>query len=248
MNRFRNRQRRGSGGSSGFSAGAVGAGTLKMWLRADTVVLNGADVLTLTDKSGLGNSPTQAAGPNQPLWVASAQNSKPCVRYTAANSDCHVKGATDLLGTGPYTVFLVIQDRTIIADSCYFGLDDTLGGAGVFFGLRNTSPNRNANHTNVATHADDAMQSTAPEIWCMQYTAGAGPTFQLNGTTVALANSSTSGLLATGGTNGAITVGGRTGGTDFSDLDFYEAIVYSSNLSAADRGRATAYLRGRYNL
>lgn len=223
--------------------------TLAGWWEAGRKTLNVADVATLTDQSGNAHTLAQATGANQPLWVASGQNGKPCVRFTAANSDNMTCASTNLFGIGPYTVFLVMLANTGGAVSqCYFSNDTSGASTGFFLGLTNGNGSRNINHTNVATHIDSAAQTTTVEIWSVRYVAGSGPVLALTGTSTTVGNASTSGLLDPGGT-AVVGLGSRAGGTaDFADVDIYECIAFAGFLNTSANARATSYLRARYGV
>lgn len=76
----------------------------KLWLKADSLVLNNNDpVGTWTDSSGTGNSPT-ATGTDRPTYKTSIVNSKPVVRF-ASPQKLTVTFAASF--TQPATVFAV---------------------------------------------------------------------------------------------------------------------------------------------
>ena len=63
--------------------------SLVAWFKADAItnLASGSSVSTWNDSSGNGNIATQPVGTNQPLYIASAMNGMPVVRFNATNQD-----------------------------------------------------------------------------------------------------------------------------------------------------------------
>jgi prepilin-type N-terminal cleavage/methylation domain-containing protein len=80
---------------------------LKLWLESDLgVELNGGDVSTWADQSGLGNDATQTTPANQPLLVSGYQNGHAAVKFDGATT--FMNGTTiSGFSTSSLSIFIV---------------------------------------------------------------------------------------------------------------------------------------------
>lgn len=76
-------------------------------------------VVTWYDQSGNGNNATQSTAANQPLYVASGQNSKPTIRYDNSN-DQLLLGDRSALYPSAATLILTVTDLSDTAYDLYF--------------------------------------------------------------------------------------------------------------------------------
>ncbi len=137
---------------------------LVMWVRADQgVTLNSTTVATWADFSGQGSNFT-AAGSTQPLFVVSAQNGEPALRFDGTD-DTMVTGA--VTRTVPRDVYCVIKFTSVgggdtlfndatTGDTLQFGQDNfpesytRSGGFGPFL-LTPVSPVANGSYATLRT-------------------------------------------------------------------------------------------------
>lgn len=234
-----------------FNAAALGGSTLKLWLRADSknIVFNGGDVSGWNDLSSNANNLAQAIGANQPLWVASRQNLKPCVEFTAANGDRLARAATNLVGAGSYTFFIVHKARNAVSQAGYFCNDVAARTSGISYGTLGSVGDftRNTNHDGLVGHEMGAEDTNAKVVSIRFNVSSGAIDSQINGADTATTNQPGAAILDPGGA-AVLAIGSGPIAANFSDLDCYEILFYSSALSASDRARVTGYLRGRYAL
>jgi hypothetical protein len=84
---------------------------LRLWLRADAgVSKDSADKVSgWADQSSSGNPASQASAAKQPLWISSALNGQPVLRFDG--DDFLTLGSSPSLATGNFTFFVVASTR-----------------------------------------------------------------------------------------------------------------------------------------
>lgn len=229
---------------------AIGYGLCVLYLRSDLdVTLNGGDVSAIGDRSGSGNDLSQGTGANQPLYTAGLYNGKPAIQFTSANSDVLFRASCNLVEDGPYTVVLCIRERVANNNTAFFSNETAIGSAGIILGTVNGTRNRNLNHSNVSTHIDSAMQTTAPEIWVARMDSTV-VTLDIDGANVAVGNSGAPAVIDPGGAARAAVGASNSAGAfaAFSDIDFMEVAVYRTRFPDYLARRATRHMGARYKI
>jgi hypothetical protein len=117
------------GGSMYAAVPDFGDGSLKLWLDATAItgLTNGQAVSTWTDSSGNGNNAVQVSPSQNPIYLSSAFNGKPVVRFDGVNDYLDAGNGFPITGNG-LTIFTVLR---INADNGSEGiLGNRGGGAG----------------------------------------------------------------------------------------------------------------------
>jgi hypothetical protein len=241
-----------SGGSLVASAVGGSASTsppttnLVRWFKADAgVTKDGSDrVSQWNDQSSAASNATQATSGNQPLWVASAIDGLPVMRFTLSRSDRLLVSLTPLASANFYIV--VVWSRRATGDSYPIGaVTNATNNQSLHIGVTT-----GGTPTNVMNFYNDdigglgaAYDSSNPfEIWIASRVAGLGRRLRRYTT-----------LLATGN-NGSLTGvagGGMIGGAlgVYGDKDIAEILVYAGSsirMSTTDSDQLLSYLAGRY--
>ena len=207
---------------------------LKLWLKADSLVLSDNDpVSTWADSSGLGNNVTGAGGA-RPLYKTNIQNGLPAIRFD---------GTDDTL-TGTFTIthgdgFAVCNFNSAGNFPDYNGLYITQGGTLIsdnFFG-GDGSGSTNL-YLPVAGYAYNSIRINKVN------TLNFSPL-----TTTKLLAGVSGGIGAAPISKTSINIGNNPGAAGrFWNGDIFEIIVYDSTLSTTDRGKVEDYLNAKYLL
>jgi hypothetical protein len=242
--------------SSGESANSVEAyanpATLAVWFKADalTGLANGAAVSAWVDSTGNNFNALQPMGANQPVYVASAINGLPAVRFNAANNNYlwFYRPVQD-----DFTIILVYQTSTG-------------GGSGVNFyngsGLVNGEQSGTVNDFGLSLNAngqllagtgnpDRTIASAAgfangqPHIVTFKRTKSSG-SLQLfvDGSLVAAGVGNTQSLTAPN----FLALGAQGTLNNFFTGDLAEVQIYNAALADADRLAVERALKCKYNL
>jgi hypothetical protein len=222
-------------GSRGFSPNDL-SGTA-LWLRADSsdITLVSTKVAAWTPKVGAGITVDQSTDANRPTYVASAINGLPAVRGSSTDKFLNVAGMSAPTAA---TVFLVLT-RTTNATTY------VISGAGGAFGIienftADTLEWFNGSGTDRLTFA--GTRTAGAHIAAVTQTNGGALTLYYDGAQVATKGTAGSNLVA------VASLIGRPGGVNGTTGDIPEMIVYSSVLSATNRGKVTNYLARRYGI
>ncbi len=235
MSRDRNSRLRSSGGAGGAgNLVALGAGSLKIWLRGDSVVLNAADVSQLTDKSGNGNHFVQATGSKQPLWAANAQAGQPGVTATAANDD-KLSHAGVALGSSN-TIILVVAKSSVASSYLCSGNSDSASFVSAFAGV-------SFQWINGADVQTLSAGATGVHILTVKQIDGASLIGYLDGVQIfsVVPATALSGRSMT-------TVCGKESAANGLTGNWCEFAVWTSALSATALASAHSYMKARYAL
>jgi len=220
---------------------AIGASTLRMWVRADSLGLaDGAQVAAWNDDSGSGSNMSQGSAPARPIYRTNVINGKPVCRFTdAANSG--MNGATAALtSVDSGTVFIVFAINT---NTTARGLITFSGANGREFG-----------------------PADAPNSFMVQNRNGVGANY-VSAFNVPLATFIAFGSVQVAGTsineiwNGDVkgsnapsccstyVVGGNTSITNSNfEGDIAEIIFYDSALGQVETDKIFCYLNVKYGL
>lgn len=198
----------------------------------------GTALATWVDKSGRGNSATQATGAMRPLFVANTQNSKPSVTFNGTQS---MGLPMNILANGnsPYTVISVVNTTSSVAQRYFLQLNGGSGGTNNYL-LHQCSSNQ---YVDAWFSNDLGSTATTPATtyaFGSIYSTTAGRTLYLGGTSVATAPSVA---------RNAVNTSGNAIGTAFS-LPFLgfisELLVYNTTLTAAQYQSVYAYLSAKW--
>jgi len=180
------------------------------------------------DKSGLGHHFVQATGASQPLWVASAKNGLPGIRFDGSN-DCMV------------AAFALHQPRTeywVIKQITFAEGDPVTGGGGIItagFGQQGGTPNLIFGaEVSLAGNGNLAIDTWGVLCGVLN---GASSVSRVNNTADVTGNS---------GSNQpeGISLGGWT--TVCSNIEVCEGLVYSVAHNATYRSNMMAWLKSMY--
>ena len=217
---------------------------LQLWLKADAglwqdsvggtpAVADGDVVGVWEDQSGNSNDASQATTSKKPLLKLAIQNGKPVVRFDA-NDDALVTAAFASELTQPNTVVIALHVAPANAEKTDMAVDGI------------TSTKRHAVHVSATDvfgiHAGTTLESSATlDAWHIS-------SFIVNGVSSEIYTDGAfdnSGDMGTQGLTG-VMVGNFHNLTSSYTGDIAEILIYSSALSAADRGALEAYLNARY--
>ncbi len=238
-----------------------GASNLKVWLRADSINLNGSDVDTLFDLSGYGNHFQQTDATYQPLYNASyaGLNSQPVIDFDG-NGQYLLDGDGDssyVNGESSYTLFFIVESDVSPTDKGFFttafptGNDDVLS-------LRYNQTGDNGGASNIITapvgtgniyESAGGTQSTNPQLISYSWNSGNMPELFIDGTE----DSPTFANPIVGNVSGADSVILGKGTQDIGDSDGWdgriaEFLFYNKDLNSAERTIVENYLSARYDL
>jgi hypothetical protein len=215
---------------------------LVAWYRADQGITLGTGVQQWNDISGNGNHLTQFSPGAQPSLIPAAYNGQPCVRFASAGNQQLSRFNTDLIGTGAYSLVLVVRIRSSTGANGLFGNMNAGAGSVLFL---NAGPVRDVLHVGAVAFDDGPIQTVAPEIWTVTRAVASNPLMRIDGISQALAGAG--GINAPGPTGrivmGAYWLGAFTG---FADIDVLEAMIFNRDLTTTEDTQVEAYLRSRY--
>jgi hypothetical protein len=234
--------------SSGGFADPKDIAGLVAWFRADIgITLNGNNVSLWSDQSGKGNHVTQATGSAQPAFVNNAYNGKPCVRFVAANSQYLSRAATNLFGSGPYTIVETLKNNTLPSGfTGHAGSTNTSAGVAIgtnsnirndlIFGLEAFALNAG----NASTTTQETYMAWRPAASNHKGTFNNGAV--LTSGTAALNDPGVGAALILGAHLNSGSVGG------FADFDLLEVAMYNVVLTTAQITGIGQYMGVRYGI
>jgi len=215
---------------------------LGWWLRGDDVTLNGADVSSWNDKSGNSRHWTQGTAADQPLFVASAINSRPGVTFDAANTEWLNGPNLVTIGLTGAESFLVVRADADPPAGTQGALYRT--GSAASFGAYPWSDSNIYDEFGSAANynlGNPTPSLTVPRIYGAISTASEWTNF-LDGVQLATTAVNTVGWSAAPRLGATNTAARWFAGT------VCEWLVYTAKLSASDRARVMAYLKSRYGI
>jgi hypothetical protein len=202
---------------------------LSLWLAADAVtgLSNLSPVGSWPDQSGLGNHATQASGSRQPLFIASAVNGRPALRFDATDDGM----TTPLILAAPYTLLVIYSYRGTLSAN-----RRAVRGATNNWML---GPLSGMYHCYPGTFVPDAEPVVQNQfiLSAAVQTAGAC-THYFNGVA--------KGPVVPTTVIGQVALGYTT--SDPLDGEIAEVLAYDRALPTAERQKAEAYLRARYGI
>ncbi len=194
-----------------------------LWLTADNgVTYNGSNaVSSWSDQSGQGHHATQAGSSSQPLYVSSAQNSLPAVRFDGSNDVLAVSGSFAIA-----QVFAVFKSITsTFSYGSFLGTTDSLNRPFIF---ENGSTTFHWNQYPLAVWKNGTSLSSPFNLGTItSYMAVTANTFSPSSAR-------------------SFIVGGAD--SYYSNIEIAEIIGYSTANSDGDRQAIEAYLASKYGL
>lgn len=214
------------------------SGNLQLWFKADSISANDGDqIATWSDSSGNGKDASQSTESKRPTYKTNVLNGKPVVRFNTTSDTSLVTGAVTL--TQPYSVFMVgINNGNVLATP--LSLEKTSGATGALIYTSGTSTTANL-------YAGASLTYTVnPAVWNI-YDA------VFNNTTSKIAingGTDTTGSAGANNITSNVTIGRHrlsyTSNGYGWDGDISEVIIFSGELSKAQREGITRYLSKKY--
>ncbi len=202
-----------------------------MWIRADQgITLNAGKVATWADFSGQA-SDFSATGTEQPLFVASAQNGQPAVRFDGVNDNMATGAVTR---TRPRDIYTVVKYVTI-------------GGSGALYNDATTTDTLQFNQDNSPEYFTQSGAfgpfigaSMANGVYATLRTTftATGSTIFVNGT-----QTGTVGTAMNSGTGWRIGSNTNTPNNKYANAEIGEFIEFNALLSTAEAARIQSYLK-----
>lgn len=210
---------------------------LALWVRGDMGITIGTGVSAWADQSGNGNHLTQATGAKQPLFVASAANGRPGVRFDTSGTQFLATGAITL--NQPENVFAALK---VITPGPAGGTRDIawdgIAAGNMVLGSILAAATSISAGTSLA--CGGAIAAGAYDYIGALY-SGVSSELRVHGAVV--------GAGAAGANNaGGFTLGALGGGTRGLNVEFAEVIIYGRALSTAEKVLVETYLKTRYAL
>lgn len=209
------------------------------WFEADTGVTGTTTITAWADtrtSSGLIFLPDAAS----PSLVAAAYNGSPTARFVAASSQSMSIAATDLVGSGAYSMYVVVKLITGFINAPIAGNWTAGGGTGFYANGANLS----VRHPGSADH-DDAAVTANLECWAATRGAGLAPLLWRNGVAAAIGTTAT--MVAAGGA-GKVCVGQGNGNAGFLNGDLAAFGLFSLQHMTSQRAAVEAYLMRKYGV
>lgn len=203
---------------------------LKLWLKADSLVLNDADpISTWTDSSGNGFNAT-ASGTARPTYKTAIQNTQPVARFNGSTNGMNV---AQIISAQPDTVIISAKAQTGTSGRMW----DGISGSGEQLFQLNASGFLQM-YAGSAFVVDAVDHYGAWHVFTAIFN-GASTFSYLDGTQAATGNP---------GTNAGATANylGWSGLTTFMTGDIGEVLVYDTALSSTNRGLVEAYLKSKW--
>ena len=236
-----NRGRITAGGGSVDPSSIFGA-NLRLWYRADAanIVLNGGDVAGWVNRGlATGVDTAQGTPAQQPLYVASGINGRPCVRFTRANTDLLSVASGGPSQLADHSIFIFCTLNAVSGGSYagFFGVGDNTKSSGIGY---ETTSSAWYGGSNLAGPVGAAVS--------------AGNTYRL-GKVISGANTQgyrsgvADGAPAVNVYNAAtnVTIGAyEGGGTGCGDVDVYDILGVNAAASAVQIADVFSYFNMRY--
>jgi hypothetical protein len=225
--------------------GPGGVAGVALWLDAGRLsgLNNGDAVATWMDGSGNGHEATQGTSTRRPVYVASALNGQPAVRFDGLNDYLGNTSFTILSGQSGATAFVVRRTDTKSGNHMAFGVVQNDVTSQVYDGNTYT-------HATMGKYGRVSYGSTAWEIAESVFDgSGVGNVQRLK----MYLNGSGQGLIYTGTIPAVLSSGvgyevGRPYGLDLAywDGDIAEVVVYGRALNEGERLAVQGYLGQKY--
>lgn len=213
---------------SGFSP--VNVGDLSVWYKADAgVTLNGSTVSGWADQSGNGRHLIQSTATKQPLFIASAINSKPSLLFDGVDDLLSLASGATLSIFSDMSFFVVMKKNTASNTGVL------AGGSGAYMYLQ----------YNTTFYIGNTAKS-APMTLTTWYTRSGSAVN--DGTKEYFSNATSLGVIVSGESafyDAFNHVGGIPGFTSLNG-EIAEVLVFKRVLNAIDRLKIDMYLQTKY--
>jgi hypothetical protein len=228
-------------------------GNLSTWFKADAItgIPSGASVSTWSDKSGNSNNATQTSAGQQPVYVTSAMNGMPVVRFNSTNSAFL---AFNRPVQDDFTIIIVYQSAQTnqgAGTQFYYGAGLVNGdqpGAQNDFGTALNAKGQvivGTGNPDTSIVSGNGYNDGKPHIATFERTESTGAiALFVNGTQVATGTGSTSPLTAPP----TLDLGAVPSGGGFFSGDIAEVKIFNSVLSGNDRIAEENSLKCKYFL
>jgi hypothetical protein len=196
------------------------AGTWAAWRGASLSSGNVTALSEVSAGSGLGFT-----GANSPVFTgATPINGRPTIQFTRASTQRLERANTNVIGTGPCTMFLIGRARSTALQQYFFS--NSVGTSGLGLGII-AGGNRDFVAAGVAVRTDSTISTTAAEVWVARDQTTSNPKCDLtiNGAAVALASNTTTRVAP--GATATLGLGSLSGGTLAADYDFLLAGLFT---------------------
>lgn len=202
---------------------------LKLWLKSDSLILNGSNVSQWTDLSGNNNHIIQTDNTKQPLLLSNQLNNFPVVRFDGINDN--LKSLFSQTYNNELTIFIVMRNNASNPVFIYDGGTNYLSMVYVSNKLYIQSGIPNMFYPKAAPFPFSIFQN--------EYTNTVSKIYE-------------NGLLKLSGTLPTPVLNGFTLGTRylqdtyFFNGDIAEIFIYNSTLSSFEKNQVELYLRNKY--
>ena len=229
--------------AAGFAPGDISG--LNLWLDASdasTITKDGSNLVSgWDDKGSQSNNSTQPVGTNKALWVDSALNSLPIIRFNGSDNYMSVANGANF-NNANMSFFMVIKMNTKASWGVMFGNRDN--GSGWQVGNYSNTGEMVIQSNQVGGNGRGTLDSTLGyAIFSYSYDGAARKAYE-NGAlveSISDADGFTSNLSA----DPVIGARGPTPNS-FMNIDIAEMIVYNSALSDTNRLALDAYLQAKW--
>lgn len=226
---------------------------LKLWLKADTLVLtDGTAVSSWTDSSINGNHAVQATGTKQPLFKISVWNNMPAIRFDGSNDNMY---APVTVGQGAHTIFFVAKHVGL--PNAYnpvisYATNNTENGTDLGFVQSVKSSFAGGMYPLFGLSGNAAVDPTTgtyavqtPYIYVLTFATGGNWVGYKNGV-----QESTAAAVTYAASQLYLQIGAQivSGVSRPSQVDILEILAYDSVLSTENRQLGESYLNGRYRI
>jgi hypothetical protein len=225
---------------------------LQLWLKADAglfqqsngttpAAANGDVVGYWADQSGNARHCTQATTAAKPTLATSALNGLPVVRLTSVSSNVLLSIANGLALSGAFTIYAVGTTRQSSSGSSRF---TPIGSSVTQAGITLFVSNQLYILDNVGAAYAAPVSVTPPRAVQMSFrrsAVGVGVSTRCSGT----AETGPGSVLNTLSFD---TIGARPSPSQFTEGDFAEIIVYSRELTPAERTQVETYLLAKWGV
>jgi len=210
----------------------------QLWLDAadtSTVALDSSSsVFAWLDKSGNGNTVTQATSANQPTYVTNVVNGNPVIRF---NGTSHVLQTTSFTSLGTNSVSFWLVERNL----------SNSGGGGAPFSF-NSGPNggivfQNNNGLQPLGNSVPYTSSVARIVFYNRTNTGSGDSTYLNGTVITTRDDNTTGTYGS-----TFAVGMRIPSTIYTSGDICEILIFTGMPTTSQRQKIEGYLAHKWGL
>lgn len=223
---------------------------LQLWVKADgNLTKDGSNLVsTWSDESGNGNNAT-ASGTARPLYVASALNGKPVLRFDGSDDRMSVPHQSSL-SPSQITLVVVGKRTTPIGDWAMFLMKGGWGAGYAMGGLADLTPKHFAFWANTYTgvNAGDARVAASTvndsyKFFLGRYNQVAAELW-IDGSLAASKNQT----IAISSGTGVLGIGSYSTGSYHLNGDIAEILIYNRAITDAEKTDIQAYIYSKYNV